>query len=206
MTFQLNFNFTDQDLKHIYETNSNVAIAKPVGGGKPSVAWLILKPFQNNTLEFKEELGIYVSNTEVQTGAKITMLSSTPIPSAQNKLYTLEDNGTISGPSNGGSPNSYALQNNFSNNPYMTVGLYQNAVVNGQVINNNPISGNSVLFRSTITMEPANSLYLWIESNLQTATIVNNVTSPMTKIDFSGGETQISLKYDATSGTFIPIS
>ncbi len=206
MTFELNLLFTNQDLENIYATNSSVAIAKPVKGADPTIVWQLFKPLQNNTLQFKEELGIYASTTEVQSGATITMLSKTPIPAVQNKLYTFENSGIISGPTDGGYPNSYTLQNDYSNKPYMTVGLYQNAIVNGQAMDNKPISGNSVLFRSTINMESTNSLYLWIESNLHSAAFVDNVTSPMTKVDFSGGKTQISLKYDATSGTFIPIS
>jgi hypothetical protein len=88
--------------------------------------------------------------------------------------------------------------------PYMTVGLYQAATVNGQQFDDNAVSAAPVLLNSTAVMTPYTNLYIWIQSQVNGNTVVTNVTSPMTELIFGGGTDKISVAYNSATGTFIP--
>lgn len=203
-TFNLKTAFTDEQLKVIYATGTNIVVAKPTGGGSPNVAWQVFKPMQANTLTWKEEYGIYASTSQVVNGAKLNQLSSVPVGAVQNKLYTLESNATISGPASGGAPHSYALQNQYAEKPFMTIGLFQDANVNGTEIMGNAVSAAPVLLASTAVMTPYTTVYIWLQSQIVSNTVVTNVTSPMTALKFGGGIDTIAVQYDSATGRFIP--
>ena len=205
MQFTLNASFTNDQLNWIYAAGSNVIIAKPsADGSNPNVAWLVFKPLQANTATWQEEYGIYCSTQQIQNGAVLTQLSSVPVPAVENKLYTLQQSGVIAGPSNGGTQDSFSLLNQYGNVPMMTVGLYQDATVNGTNIMNSAVSAAPVLLQSTAVMTPYTTVYIWLQSNIISNTVVTTVTSPMTELKFGGGTDKISVAYDSQSGTFIP--
>ena len=52
-------------------------------------------------------------------------------------------------------------------------------------------------------MTPFTTIYLWVQSQVQSNSVVTLVTSPMTKVTFGGSVTHISLAYDPQTGTFI---
>lgn len=205
-TFNLKTAFTDEQLRNIYLAGVNVIVAKPTGGTNPNVAWQVFKPMQANTITWKEEYGIYASTSEVRNGARLSQLSSVPVGAFENKLYTLEQNATISGPASGGKPNAYALTNKYSQKEYMTIGLFQDANVNGTEIAGNAISAVPVLLASTAVMTPYTTVYIWLQARVVSNTVVTDVTSPMTKLRFGGGVDTISVAYDSNSGKFIPTS
>jgi hypothetical protein len=203
-TFNLKTAFTDEQLRNIYIAGVNVIVAKPTGGENPNVAWQVFKPMQANTITWQEEYGIYASTSAVVNGARLNQLSSVPVGAIQNKLYTLESNATISGPASGGHPNSYTLENKFDQKPYMTVGLFQDANVNGTEIAGNAISAVPVLLASTASMTPYTTVYIWLQASVISNTVVTNVTSPMTALKFGGGVDTISVAYDSATGKFMP--
>jgi len=203
-SFELRTAFTNAQLDVIYAAGSNVVVAKPTGGGSPNVAWQVYRPLQANTLTWTEDYGIYASTSEVTNGAKLTQLSSTGIPAVQNKLYTLQPSGSVTGPDTGGAADSYAMLNDYSAKPYLTIGLYQDATVNGTDIIGNALSAVPVILKSTAVMTPFTTVYLWLQSQVISNTVVTTVTSPMTKLVFGGGVSTISVAYDSESGTFIP--
>ncbi|MEM9546634.1 MAG: hypothetical protein AAGA77_11720 [Bacteroidota bacterium] len=207
MAFKLDIAFTNEQLLAIYASGTNVIVAKPPSSGSdsPNVAWQVIRPLQSNSLTWVEEYGIYTSTTKITDGAKLDQLSAVPLPAVQNKLYTLQPSGVITGPQQGGTANAYSLYNNFGSDPLiMTVGLFQDASVNGTSIIGNAISAAPVLNQSTARMTPYTVVYVWLQSQVVSNSVVTDVTSPMTKVTFGGGENQISLKYDSYSGTFIP--
>ncbi len=53
-------------------------------------------------------------------------------------------------------------------------------------------------------MTPYTTIYLWVQSEVESNTVLTVVTSPMTKVRFGGDATQFALDYDPTKGTFIP--
>lgn len=202
--FSLKTAFTDEQLQILYTTGSNVIVAKPSGGSNPNVAWQVFKPLQGNTLSWSEEYGVYASTSQVENGAKLDQLSSVPVGAAMNKLYSLQPDGTITGPASGGAPDSFALLNAYANKPYMTVGLFQDANVNGTDIKGNALSAVPVILQSTAVMTPYTTVYIWLQSQVVSNTVVTTVTSPMTALKFGGGVNDISVAYDSASGKFLP--
>jgi len=205
MTFNLGVTFTNDQLAILYATGTNVVVAKPSAGGSiPNVAWLVFKALPANKITWDEEYGIYASTQNITNGATLTQLSSVPLPAADNKSYTLQDSGVIVGPASGGTPYAFTLLNQYSNQPYMTAGLYQNANVNGTDILSSAISAAPVIYQSTAVMTPFTTVYIWLQSNVKGNCVVTSVTSPMTKLVFGGGVDNISVAYDSASGTFLP--
>ncbi|WP_291910128.1 hypothetical protein [Chitinophaga sp. CB10] len=202
--YTLNVGFTNDQLQVLYATGTNVVIAKPSGGGSPNVAWQVFKPLMANQLSWIEEYGIYASTSNITNGATLSQMSSIPVGAAMNKLYTLQDSGVITGPASGGQPSSFALLNDFTTKPYMTVGLYQDAKVNGVDILGNAISAVPVLLASTAVMTPYTTVYIWLQSQVKSNSVVTTVTSPMTQLQFGGGIDTISVAYDSNSGKFLP--
>lgn len=203
-TYILKTAFTDRQLDILYATGTNVVVAKPTGGSSPNVAWQVFKPMQSNRLSWGEEYGIYASTSSVTNGAVLSQLSSVPVGAAMNKLYTLEPSAVISGPASGGSPSSFTIQNKYAAKDYMTVGLFQDANINGIDILGNALSAAPVLLASTAVMTPFTIVYIWLQSQVVSNTVVTTVTSPMTMLKFGGDTTEISVSYDSASGKFLP--
>ena len=204
MSYALNIAFSNDQLNTLYETGSNVIVAKPTSGSATNVAWQVFKPMQANTLSWDEEYGIYVSTVAVSQGAELLQLSSTPVNAAMGQLYTLQDSGAISDPvATGGTTGSFSLLNQYSNKDYMTVGLYQDATVNGTQIVGNALSAAPTLLQSTAVMTPYTTVYVWLQSEVQSNCVVTNVTSPMTAITFGGSTFSVSVHYDSASGMFV---
>lgn len=206
-TFTLNTAFTQDDLTRFLASGSNVVVAKPNAGGRPNVAWVVYRPLLENNMTWEEQYGIYASNTLLtQSGAVITQISKTSFPAADGKLYGLSSAGFFGPPSSGGTPGSFSAINEYNNLPsgLLTFGLYQNATVNGSESLGNAVSAAPVPYRSTAVMTPFTTVYLWIQSQVASSSVLTTVTSPMTKVTFGGSITDVSLSYDAESGTFIP--
>ncbi|SJZ96176.1 hypothetical protein SAMN04488128_10250 [Chitinophaga eiseniae] len=201
--YSLSVQFTQAQLDVLYATGSNVVVAKPTGGSAPNVAWQVFRPMRSNKLSWGEEYGIYASTSKVQNGAKLDQLSSVPVGAAMNKLYTLEPSANIKGPVSGGSPDAYSLLNKYDAQDYMTVGLYQDATVNGTDITGNALSAAPVLLASTATMTPFTTVYIWLQSQVLSNTVVTLVTSPMTQLKYGDGVNNLSVAYDSASGKFL---
>lgn len=204
--FSISTGFNQTDLERFYASGTNVVVAKPTGGGQPNVAWVVYRPLINNLLSWEENYGIYASNVDVQNGATLVQMSATPYPAVPSLLYTMQASGAITGPNSGGSPNAYSILNGYNNLPkgYLTMGLYQNATVDGSTLKGNAVSAAAVIFNSTATMTPSTTVYLWLQSQVVSNTVVTTVTSPMTKVTLSASIPMAALVYNAAAGTFIP--
>ncbi|MDI1434878.1 hypothetical protein [Polyangium sorediatum] len=204
-TFKLSTAFTQEDLNRFYASGSNIVVAKPNAGGMPNVAWLVYRPLLGNTVTWEEQYGIYASNVDIINGAQLTQMSKSEFPALDNKSYPLTAAGFFGPPSTGGSPGSYTAVNQYDNLPkgYLTFGLFQDAVVDGTPALGNAVSAAPVIYNSTAVMTPFTTVYLWVQSQVVSNTVVTNVTSPMTEVMFGGPVTEVSLMYDASSGKFI---
>ncbi len=208
-TFTLNLSFSDIDLQNIYNTGSNIIIAKPSDNGGPNVAWLSFKPMPSNQVVWTESYGIYASNTALEHGATLTQLASTGVPAADNKIYNLLPPGFFSAPEGVGTPNAYTAVNQLDNLPSpasLVFGLYQDANVNGVDILGSAVSAAPVLFNSTAVMTPYTDVYIWVQSQVESNSVITNITSPMTEATFGGSVSDISLNYNPLGGNFIPAS
>ena len=205
-TYTLNTSFTAQDLSRFLATGSNLVVSKPsASGGAPNVAWVVYEPWENNTMTWVEDYGIYASTASLVNGALLTQMSRSEFPALDGKTYPFTPNGTFGKPAQGGLPGSFYAVNDYQNaGGYLTFGLFQDAIVNGKAASGNAISAAPVLYNSTAQMTPFTTIYLWVQSQVQSNSVVTLVTSPMTKVIFGGGVTSISLAYDSKTGTFVP--
>ncbi|HEX4726107.1 MAG TPA: hypothetical protein VH333_26600 [Pseudonocardiaceae bacterium] len=206
--YKLNTSFTGADLTRFLAAGSNVVVAKPNNGGQPNVAWVVYRPLEKNAMTWEEEYGIYASNADLISGGELFQMSKTGFPAVAGKLYSMTDTGAFGPPTSGGSAGSYTAVNGYANLPkgFLTIGLFQDAVVNGNAATGNAVSAATVQYNYKAVMTPYTTVYLWMQSQVVSNSVLTVVTSPMTKVTFGGSVTDISLAYDATSGTFIPPS
>lgn len=209
MTFTLNTTFSDEALSTLYQTGTNVVVAKPAIGNAPNVAWVVFRPLEENTLTWDEQYGIYASTQSIQNGAVLTQIAATPFPAGDGLSYTLLPAGFFGSPTSGGTPGSFTAVNQFNNLPpsgpgFMTLGLYQNATVNGTTTNGNAVSAAAVPYQSTAVITPFTTVFLWTQSQVTGNSVVTDVTSAQTQVGFGGSVTEVSLVYDQASGVFAP--
>jgi hypothetical protein len=202
--YTLILKLTPQQLK-TFDAKTNIIIAKPTKGEAPTVAWQSFQPFEENTVTWEEQYGIYVSSTGITHGAHLTRMSSTAVPAMEQKLYTLEGDAVFSDPPEGttGSPGAFCAENKFGEPQALTFGLFQDAMVNGKPVHGNALSATSVPHANIIQMTPHTTLYIWMESDVSSNTVVTEVDSHQTEATFGGETTEISLAYDDGSGMFI---
>ena len=202
--FNLKIAFTSQQLGILYATGTNVIIAKSSDGYSPAVAWQVFRPMQANTVSWKEEYGIYASNSDIRNGEVLNQFSNTPIGIETGKQYILQSNGAIAGPYGGGFPNAFMFSNQYSGKHYITAGLYQNAIINGNNTAGNAVSATPVLMQSNAIMNPNTTIRIWLQSQVVSNSVVTNITSPVTELKFGGTVTDISVTYDTATGKFVP--
>jgi hypothetical protein len=185
-TYKLNTAFTQEDLSRLYATGANVVVAKPNAGGLPNAAWIVFRPLLENVMTWDDACGIYASNTDIVNGAQLVQMARTEYPAAAGKLYSLTPAGFFGPPSGSGSPGSYSALNEYNNLPrgYLTFGLFQDAQVNGISVRGNAVCAAPVLFNTTARMTPSTSVYLWVQSQVRSNTVVTVVTSPITEVRF----------------------
>jgi len=205
VSYRFNISFTNDQLEQLYATGTNVIAAKPSNeGGQPNVAWQVFKAMQSNFIEWEETYSMYASTSPVTNGEHLNQHSTAAYPCYMDKLYTLCDNGVVTGPSTGGQADRFALQNDFSSKDSMTFGLLQNANVNNSQVNGNGVTASPVIYKSTALMQPISTIYLWLQSGVASNTVLTVVTSPMSEFKFNSASETISVSYDSSSGHFIP--
>jgi hypothetical protein len=207
-TYSVKTAFTQDDLTRFAAAGSNVVVAKPNAGGAPNVAWVVYRPLLQNTMSWEEKYGIYASSTDLtQGGALLTQMSKTDYPAIEARIYPLNVAGFFGASSPGGSPGSFYAQNNYNNldqKGYLTFGLYQDALVNGTKASGNAVSAAVVNYNFMAEMTPFTTIYLWMQSQVTSNSVLTTVTSPQTSVTFGGSVTDVSLQYDAKTGTFVP--
>lgn len=203
-SYTIHIHFTNAQIETLYATGTNVILSKPPTGGLPNVAWQVFKPGPNNIVSWLEEYGLYASSTKITNGSNIPQFSKTSVPVYKNKLYTFEPSGVISGPSSGGFPDGFTLINKYNVKDYMVFGTYQNAIINNTPITGNATASNYVLLNHSMYFIPCTNVYIWLQSKVKSNSIVENSTSPITKLEFPAGVSTLSIAYDSSTGTFIP--
>ena len=195
-SYTLSVNLTEEQVKLFYLAGSNVVIAKPTEGGESNVAWQVFRPLEKNKVEWEEQYGIYASTVEIQNGARLTQMSQTPIPSLDGKIYPFLVPGVFGPPEGNEEKGTYYSINEYELKSHLTFGLYQGATVNGELVPGNAISAATVLQGNAVEMTPFTTLYVWLQSQVVSNTVVTKVTSPKTKVVFGGATNEISLTYD----------
>jgi hypothetical protein len=199
-TYNLNLNINQSDLQNLMASGSNIVVGKQIGS--QNVAWIAFRPLSANSVTWVEEYNVYASSTQLQNGATIMQMSNTP--ASLGTIYALGDSGMFT--AQGSAPaGSYGVlnQSNFMGSS-LTFGLSQSANVNGSQLNGKAVSAETVFFQALTMLSPSPSLVVWVQSGIQSSTVVTSVSAPQTRVSFGGGVTQASLKYDGNSGSFRP--
>lgn len=208
MNFELNLQIDPADLEVINSAQQKIALAKPVSGSKTDVIWLAFDAFEANSVQWTEDYWLYASTASVSThGEKITKLSEVqPGPAMDGNIYPFSNNATFGEPqaSSDVSVGSYAATNNmgYGKYPALTFGLSQSAQVNQKPEERKPISASSVLATQSITVTPFTTVYVWLESHVESSTIITDVIGQRATAKFGGGVDSITMKYDGKSGLF----
>lgn len=209
MDYTLQLMIDPADLEILKAAQQNIIIAKPVGGGSPNVAWLTIDPFSENTIMWEEVYGLYASNTSVQAGARIYKVGTVPLAD-DGKTYPFKATNTFGLPSAlPPVPNGTFAINNLNDNPlypFLTFGLTQSATVGPVPVKNAPISAAVVPMMQSVALTPLTSVWVWLESNLMSGTVITQVTSKRSIATFGDGITTITLKYSRSKGYFEPAS
>ncbi len=199
-----------KDLEIIRASQQRITLAKPVNSeSSPNVVWLSIDPFQAPDVSWTEEYGVYSSTTAIQDGASITKLSeTTPFPAQDGSYYSFTSGATFSGPftGNGVQRGSYGAQNDmpYSQYPVLTFGLTQSAMVNQKLAERKPISATPVLSTQFSNMTPFTTVFVWLQAQYASETIITRITGKNSRARFGGGINDITLKYDPTLGVFVP--
>lgn len=212
MDFSITLQISDDDNNNIKVAQQRVTLAKPVNGEDPNMVWLSIDPFPGMGISWNEEYGIYASTAAIKHGAKISKLSETkPFPAQDGATYTLTANNTFnSSPISDGSvpAGTFAAQNNVphSAHPLLTFGLTQVPFINQDPQAPKALSASPVLATESIAMTPFTIVYVWLQSEFESETMITKVTGNVAKIRLGGGTNNVSLKFDPNQGKFLPAS
>ncbi|AUG54182.1 hypothetical protein [Thalassospira marina] len=214
MNFSLTLNIDAKDLGFINDAGQKVALARPVGNSAANVIWVTFDPFESNTIQWTEEYWIYASTTSTNIkGSQIQQMSQVaPGPAITGAIYTLEPAATFSTPIPNPTigANTFAVQNEvpYDEHPVLTLGLSQSVTVNQRNLDRIPISATAVLATQQIQMTPGNSVYIWLESDFGSSTIITDLTEladvngKRAIAKFGDGISHIEMSYDGKIGLF----
>jgi hypothetical protein len=210
--YTLDLAIDSASLQIIKAAQLKITISKPVGPSSPNVIWLVFDPFQGNKVEWQEEYRLYASPTPTtQNGAVISRLSETDNPVNDAVYYSFISSATFSGPFTGsGAPGtgSYKVVNNMPNTSYpaLTFGLEQKASINGNGINPSPLNAAVVLAALNATFTPLTIVYVWLQAQFTSGSIITEVNGNASIVTFGGSVTSKSLTFNPATGTFVPSS
>lgn len=207
--FVLNIEIDSQSLPLIRAAQERIILAKPVSDGSPNVVWQSFDPFGTNTVTWTEQFGLYASDTQVINGAAIRKMSE-QLLAEQARYYTFTPGATFEGPfvDPRVGQGQYAAQNAMPNSAYpqLTFGLTQSATINTQPAPGRPLNAVTVLPNRLVNFTPITRVYVWLESNLASSTVITKILSNVAIVTYTGPITKRDLVYDPETGGFVPKS
>jgi hypothetical protein len=201
-----------QDVALIKTAQQRITLGKAVSASAANVIWLSIEPLASTDVAWSEEFGIFVSTAKIADGTSVTMLSETEFPARDQAYYTLTPSNTFNGPfpipGGGVPPGIFAAQNDvpFSAYPSLTFGLTQSAAVNQVTVGRRPLSATPVLATQSVQMASLPTVYVWLEAQYVSGTIITKVVGKSTKMTFGSGVDHLTLKYEPSLGMFVPSS
>jgi hypothetical protein len=209
MNFNLKLLIDTETLPIIRDSGQRITLAKPVNADTtPSVVWLSIDPFASTDVSWEEQYGIYASTTKVVDGATISKLSETGVGAQDGATYTFTSGAVFNGPFPGGVPRgSYGAQNDMPSSlyPVLTFGLTQDALVNQVAAKRKPLSATPVLATQFAEITPFTIVFVWLQAQFRSETIITRITGRNTKVRLGGGVNEATLKYNAELGVFVPV-
>jgi hypothetical protein len=211
-TYSLELLIDAEDLEAITSVDQRIILAKPVSDTYiPNVAWQSFDPQPENLVTWSEEYGIYASSTNLRHGSRILKTSSMPYPAQDAACYTFGTDANFHGPYQGPQApgqSQYTVINEVppAHYPALVFGLVQSAIINDKPANVRPLNAQLVAARQQTTFTPLTSVYVWLQSALESATVITQIPRRAAIITFSNSDNAQTLKYDPKHGTFIRYS
>lgn len=205
--FILNLEIDSQSLTLIRAAQERIILAKPVGNDNPNVIWQSFDPFASQSVTWTQQFGLYASEASIVNGASIRKISEQAI-AEQAHYYTFTPGASFTGPYTDPSvgPGQYAAENAMphSSYPQLTFGLTQAATINGTAVAGQPLNAVQVLPQRFVTFTPITTVYVWLEANLVSSTVLTQLRTNHTIVNYSAGQFTRDLVYDPTQGMFVP--
>jgi hypothetical protein len=201
--YSLNIDISATDLPTILKAGQQVTIVKqPNGPSSLMVAWVAFGPLENNTVAWTENYALYASESQIQAGATIAMMTDSPATPGQQ--YVLTQGGVFAPPTPVQlPPNTYAVLNQFGTNPEsLTFGLAQTIQVNGTASPDNPIGAMQVLNEETGQFTPLETISVFLQANVSTSMFIGSVTSQPLSLTY-GQVSSYTVAWDAAIGQFV---
>ncbi|WP_375560889.1 hypothetical protein ACE193_24855 [Bernardetia sp. OM2101] len=182
-------------------------LTKASQDGSGNTSWVATRPFGVTTISWEQKYGVYASTTEIKEGATINRLSSKPgigdSGDAKNKmLYNFTDDaifveGALSLPNN-----NYGSKNSYSDLEFLTMGVMQQADVNGTKVMN-PINALTVPRGQNYQSEPIEKVTLFASKTIGSETIISKIGTETFDAVYRDGKTEIICHYDNNVGKFV---
>lgn len=205
-SYELNINFTKEDLETIYASGEKLVITKEVAGNKGKlVSWIVTLPFLKNCIRWTEAYMLYASRNEAQNGATIEKLSETEADSEllydfNNAIFDNARSSEYIG------VNEYGVCNQMDAYSYLTFGLAQEASVNGDTLEGRPINAVVLPYNHTATFSPIEKVNIFLANDIDNGMVITKEFSNTITVTYSGTENCHSIKYDSQRGIFVPVN
>ena len=205
LNYKLNLNLSSEDTALLNSVNQRIMIAKPIGGGQPSTIWQDIDPMQNVQVDWEEFYYMYASDTQFANGAEINTISETK-EAADGKTYPFENN-VFQEPVDLDHIDlgTFAARNKMpvAKYPSLIFGISQEAQINQRQQDRKPICAVPVLPEQLIRMTPFTSVWVWVESQSKSNTIITQVNGNAAQVTFGGSKTVANLTFDHDKSMFI---
>lgn len=201
-SYRLNITFKEKDMDLIYETGEKVVLVKHTEGNADSqVAWVTFDPLMYNTIDWQNDFAVYASTSDLQNGAKISMMSD---KMASPKIMYNFNSGHFRDPAPADTlgANTYAICNNFRQKKAITFGLAQQIVVNDEAFPNKPINAILVPFGQSAQMTPIEKIDVYLICDIETSTVVSKVMSPVLTVTYGDEIVTNTIEYNGDTGKF----
>ncbi|KHA56812.1 hypothetical protein NM74_09705 [Aeromonas hydrophila] len=208
--FKLTLHVDQDDLRIMHDAGQKIVIRKSSSSGEPNVAWIAFKPMASNTVKWTTNYGFYASTTEIRSGAKIDRMSQLPTRSnpsvypAASELYKLNDAAIFENNAGSLEPGEYGFINSFNSEKYLTCGLLLAANVNGKIVLE-PQSAILVPKGNKMKAKPFEILEVFIASEVDSGSVLTQVTSNIYKATYEGKINHISCEYNADKAAFVQV-
>ncbi len=205
--YTLNLQIDSQSLSMLYAAGQRITLGQPANNGTPNLAWIVFNPLQSNTVNWEDQYGLYASTSTLMPGANLVMMSAVPPPAQDASVYTFQPSMFFGPPTRGGVPSgTYGIQNSAQSFQPLAFGLTQAVEVNGAAMPSRPTSATAMLSNMMSTFTPSPTIYVWLQSVYGSSTFIGNLNAPSTRVNFGGGVTSQTLRYDPSRGVFVPSS
>jgi len=205
-TYTLNISFDKSGLDSIHAAQEKVTITKATGStvGSSPVVWICFKPGLNNTITWQENYGLYSSNTQVQSGATISIESTADNAQIGDLRYPFNASYYFGPPiTDTSAPATYSLVNHSGST--FTFGLLQQVTVNGTTTSE-IINAASVPNGQNADFSPQVILNVSVSATLNNGVVVTNLSNIPYTVVYNPSATSHSITYQSLTNIFIPSS